>query len=105
MLGDRLIVMLSTDDFNKIKNKKSVFTYDQRKTVLDQVVWVNAVVPETSWSDKEKYIREFEVDIFAQGDDWAGKFDDLKGFCEVVYLPRTPEISSTLIKKNIKKND
>lgn len=102
-LGDYLIVALSTDEFNwNSKQKKCYFTYEQRKQLLEAVRYVDLVIPETSWEQKQKDVREFQIDIFVMGDDWTGKFDFLKSQCEVIYLPRTPEISTTQIKTQLK---
>ena len=97
-LGSKLIVMLSTDEFNAGKGKKAFQDYDTRKYVLESIRYVDLVVPEQSWDDKSLYIDMFDVDIFAMGDDWKGKFDFLKDYCEVIYLPRTPDVSSTKTK-------
>ena len=103
-LGDYLIVALSTDEFNwDCKQKKCYFTYEERKKLLEAVRYVDLVIPETCWEQKREDVKEFRVDTFVMGDDWEGKFDELKDCCEVVYLPRTPEISSTQIKKDLKK--
>lgn len=103
--GDYLIVALSTDGFNKLKGKKSYFTYEERKHLLEAVRYVDLVIPEENWEQKENDIDEFKVDVFVIGDDWEGKFDFLEDKCEVVYLPRTQEISTSKIKEdlNIKK--
>ena len=97
-LGDYLIVALSTDEFNKIKNKKSFFTYEQRKEMLEAIKYIDLIIPECSWAQKRSDILKYNVDVFVMGDDWAGKFDELKDLCEVVYLPRTKDISSSEIK-------
>lgn len=103
-LGDYLIVALSTDEFNwNEKGKKCYFTYAQRKQLLEAIRYVDLVIPEECWNQKSRDVKEFRVDTFVMGDDWAGKFDELKEFCEVVYLPRTPEISTTQIKQELKK--
>ena len=103
-LGDYLIVGLSTDEFNlKEKNKKSYFSYNKRKDLLEAIRYVDLVIPEENWDQKVSDIKEFKIDTFVIGDDWKGKFDYLKEYCEVVYLPRTPEISTTQIKKDLKK--
>lgn len=102
-LGDYLIVALSTDEFNwNEKSKKCYFTYEQRKQLLEAIRYVDLVIPETSWEQKVSDVQEFRVDTFVIGDDWEGKFDFLKDYCEVVYLPRTPEISTTQIKEELK---
>lgn len=101
-LGDYLIVALSTDEFNwKEKNKKAYFTYEQRKQLLEAIRYVVLVIPEESWEQKISDIQQYHIDIFVIGDDWEGKFDYLKEYCEVIYLPRTPEISTTQIKMDI----
>ena len=102
-LGDYLIVALSTDEFNwNSKQKKCYFTYEQRKRLLEAVRYVDLVIPEKNWDQKINDVKEFKVDAFVMGDDWPGKFDFLKDYCEVVYLPRTPEISTTQIKQDLK---
>lgn len=102
-LGDYLIVALSTDEFNwNEKNKKCYFTYEQRKQLLESIRYVDLVIPEENWEQKVSDIKEFKVDTFAMGSDWEGKFDFLKEHCDVIYLPRTPEISTTQIKSNLK---
>lgn len=100
--GDYLIVALSTDEFNwNEKQKKCYFTYEQRKKLLEAIRYVDLVIPETCWDQKARDVQEFRVDTFVMGDDWEGKFDFLKEYCEVVYLPRTPEISTTQIKSDL----
>ena len=100
---DYLIVALSTDEFNwNSKQKKCYFTYEQRKRLLEAVRYVDLVIPEKNWDQKINDVKEFKVDAFVMGDDWTGKFDFLKDYCEVVYLPRTPEISTTQIKQDLK---
>lgn len=102
-LGDYLIVGLSTDEFNLLeKNKKCYFDYEKRKSLIESIRYVDLVIPESSWNQKVKDITLFEVDLFVIGDDWSGKFDFLNDQCEVIYLPRTPEVSTTQIKKSIK---
>mgnify|MGYP005759664891 FL=1 len=103
-LGDYLIVALSTDEFNlNQKNKVCYFSYEQRKLLLESIRFVDLVIPEENWDQKISDVKEFKVDTFVMGDDWKGKFDFLKDYCEVVYLPRTPEISTSQIKKDLKK--
>lgn len=102
-LGDYLIVALSTDEFNwNSKKKKCYFNYNQRKILLESVRYVDLVIPEENWEQKVSDVREFKIDTLVMGDDWTGKFDFLKDKCEVVYLPRTPEISTTQIKTDLK---
>ena len=103
-LGDYLIVALSSDEFNALKGKKSFFTYPQRKALLEAIRYVDLVIPEESWEQKVNDVKEYHIDTFVIGDDWTGKFDFLKDEgVEVVYLPRTPEISTTDIKSKLKK--
>ena len=103
-LGDYLIVALSTDEFNwDEKQKKCYFPYSERKRLLESICYVDLVIPENSWDQKISDVKEFKVDTFVMGDDWEGKFDFLKEYCDVVYLPRTPEISTTQIKQDLKK--
>lgn len=103
-LGDYLIVGLSTNEFNRIKGKECYFSYEERKKLLESIRYVDLVIPENNWEQKIDDIREFKADIFVMGDDWNGKFDFLKEFCKVVYLPRTPEISTTRIKHDLFRN-
>jgi glycerol-3-phosphate cytidylyltransferase len=102
LLGDYLIVGLSTDEFTALKkNKKVYFAYKERKNILEAIRYIDLVIPEQSWDQKEADIDKYEVDIFVIGDDWKGKFDFLKPKCEVMYLPRTEEISTTKIKNDL----
>lgn len=101
-LGDYLIVALSTDEFNwNQKQKKCYFCYEQRKQLLESIRYVDLVIPEETWEQKISDVKEFRVDTFVMGSDWEGKFDFLKPYCDVVYLPRTPEISTTQIKRDL----
>ena len=99
-LGDYLIVALSTDEFNFLeKHKKCYFTYEQRKALLEAIRYVDFVIPEENWEQKRTDVKEYHVDTFVIGDDWKGKFDFLsEEGVDVVYLPRTPEVSSSQIK-------
>ena len=102
--GDYLIVALSTDEFNwNEKHKTCYFKYEQRKQLLEAVRYVDLVIPEQNWEQKISDIKEYHVNTFIMGDDWKGKFDYLQEYCDVVYLPRTPEISSTQIKEELRK--
>lgn len=103
--GDYLVVALSTDEFNQNeKKKKSYFTYQQRKEMLEAIRYVDLVIPENSWDQKRSDIHDYQIDTFVIGDDWEGKFDYLKEEgAEVVYLPRTQEISTTQIKQDLNK--
>ena len=103
-LGDYLIVGLSTDEFNLQKDKISYFDYQQRKILLESIRYVDLVIPEISWEQKREDVKKYYADIFVIGDDWEGKFDFLKDEgVEVVYLPRTEEISTTQIKEDLNK--
>ena len=97
---------LSTDEFNwNEKQKKSYFHYEQRKQLLEAIRYVDLVIPEENWAQKESDVREYHIDTFVMGDDWVGKFDFLKPLCDVVYLPRTPEISTTQIKRELNESN
>ncbi|MFB9760944.1 glycerol-3-phosphate cytidylyltransferase [Ectobacillus funiculus] len=100
-LGDYLIVAVSTDEFNSLKNKKAYHSYEHRKMILEAIRYVDEVIPEEDWEQKVQDVIEHEIDIFVMGDDWKGKFDYLKQRCNVVYLPRTVDISTTKIKKDL----
>lgn len=100
-MGDYLIVALSTDEFNQIKNKKSYYDYEQRKMMLESIRYVDLVIPEEGWGQKEKDVDRFDVDVFVMGHDWEGEFDFLKDKCEVIYLNRTEGISTTKIKQEL----
>ncbi|MDU1539504.1 MAG: glycerol-3-phosphate cytidylyltransferase [Paeniclostridium sordellii] len=102
--GDYLIVALSTDEFNKLKGKKSFFDYNKRKDLLEAIRYVDLVIPEETWEQKAEDIHKYKVDIFVIGDDWKGKFDYLQNECKVVYLERTPEVSTTMIKNSLSEN-
>ncbi len=102
--GDYLVVALSTDEFNwEQKRKKSYFSYEERKAMLEAIRYVDLVIPENNWDQKKTDVQDYSIDVFVMGDDWEGKFDFLKKQCEVVYLPRTPEISTTKIKAELQK--
>ncbi len=100
--GDYLIVGLSTDEFNTYnKGKKTYFSFNERKKLLEAVRYVDLVIPEYSWNQKRDDILKYHCDIFVMGDDWRGEFDFLFDICEVEYLERTPEISTTKIKVDL----
>ncbi|KXI76749.1 glycerol-3-phosphate cytidylyltransferase [Bacillus cereus] len=101
-LGDYLIVVLSTDEFNKLKGKKSYFSYEERKLLLEAIKYVDKVIPEKNWEQKIEDVVSNNIDVFVMGNDWDGKFNFLKEYCEVVYLPRTEGISTTKIKTDMK---
>nr|BCB22621.1 glycerol-3-phosphate cytidylyltransferase [Erysipelothrix rhusiopathiae] len=100
-LGDYLIVGISTDEFNELKKKDSFHSFETRKYILEAIKYVDEVIAEETWDQKVSDIKNNNIDVFVMGDDWEGKFDDLKAYCEVVYLPRTPHISTTQIKEEL----
>lgn len=101
-LGSRLIVAVSTDEFNQLKGKTTLVPYNQRAAVVEACRYVDLVIPEANWEQKKQDIIDYQVDIFAIGNDWQGKFDELKSLCDVVYLERTKGISSTAMKQAIR---
>lgn len=104
-MGDFLIVGLSTDEFNALKKKRSFYSYEERKLVLEAIRYVDLVIPEHGWGQKTADITEHQIDVFVMGDDWKGRFDELKSQCEVVYLERTSGISTTQVKANLRISD
>lgn len=102
--GDYLIVALSTDEFNAGKGKKCYFSYADRKNMLEAIRFVDLVVPEETWEQKATDMGKYHIDTFVMGDDWTGEFDFLKAQVDVVYLPRTPEISTSQIKEDLGRN-
>ena len=100
-LGDYLIVVVSSDEFNAIKGKKAYYSFEDRKKILEAIKYVDEVLPEYTWEQKIDDVVNNNVDVFVMGDDWAGKFDFLKEYCEVVYLPRTEGISTSKIKEDL----
>ena len=103
-MGDYLIVAVSTDEFNFIKNKKCTYPCFERMEIVKAIKYVDEVIPEDSWEQKIDDIKSNDIDVFVMGNDWEGKFDFLKEHCEVVYLDRTPDISSSGIKLAIKED-
>ncbi len=101
-LWDHLTVAISSDEFNKLKDKKSFYSFEERKYILEAIKYVDEIIPENNWEQKKEDIKKYNIDIFVMGDDWKGKFDELKELCEVVYLPRTPNISTTSLKEIFK---
>lgn len=101
-LGDYLIVAVSSDEFNAGKGKKCKIKDTDRMAIVDAIKYVDKVIPETSWEQKIEDVQKYNVDVFVMGDDWKGKFDFLKEYCEVVYLPRTEGISTTQLKEELK---
>lgn len=103
-LGDYLVVAVSTDSFNELKGKKAYHNYETRKMMLEAVRYVDLVIPEENWEQKIDDVKKYDIDIVVMGSDWAGsdRFDYLKDYCEVVYLPRTEGVSTTKIKEELK---
>lgn len=102
-LCNNLIVGVSTDEFNNEKGKQCVIPYSERANIVSAIKYVTKVIPETSWDQKSTDIKKYNADCFIMGDDWTGKFDFLKPLCDVIYLPRTPNISTTTLKQTIAK--
>lgn len=102
-LGDHLTVGLSSDEFNESKGKTSFFNFDARAEMLSAITYVDDIIPENSWDQKADDIQRLGIGVFVMGDDWRGKFDHLSALCTVTYLPRTPDISSTMIRSGVTK--
>ena len=102
-LGDYLVVALSTDEFNATKGKKAYHSYETRKKMLEAIRYVDLVIPENNWEQKVQDIKDYKIDVCVMGSDWAGsdKFDYLKEYCEVMFLERTPGVSTTQIKNDL----
>ncbi len=100
-MADRVIVAVSTDAFNEQKGKRVLIPYEQRAAIVQAIEYVDLVIAEEHWEQKSADIEKYNVDIFAMGDDWQGKFDFLQPLCEVVYLDRTQDVSTTSLKKSL----
>ncbi|MGR2738776.1 adenylyltransferase/cytidyltransferase family protein [Billgrantia sp. Q4P2] len=100
-MGNRLIVAVSTDEFNSGKGKRTLIPFEQRAEIVRSIRYVDEVIPETCWEQKVEDIQRYEVSTFAIGDDWRGHFDFLSPYCEVVYLPRTEGVSTTDLKRSL----
>lgn len=101
-LGDYLIVAVSSDAFNAVKRKRCAYSCEDRCAIVAAIRYVDEVIVEESWEQKARDVRERGISVFVMGDDWAGRFNaELAGLCEVVYLPRTKNISTTGIKLEI----
>lgn len=102
-LGDYLVVAVSTDEFNDIKGKKAYHNYETRKKMLEAIRYVDLVIPEENWEQKISDIKDYKIDVVVMGSDWADsdRFDYLKDYCELVFLPRTEGISTTKIKEDL----
>ena len=102
-LADELYVAVSSDEFNSIKGKTCVIPFAERAEIIESLACVTKVIREDNWDQKINDVKENHCDLFVMGDDWAGQFDFLKDYCDVIYLPRTPGVSTTDIKKILKK--
>jgi glycerol-3-phosphate cytidylyltransferase len=100
-MADELIVAVSTDEFNQEKGKKVMIPYAQRAEIVENIKCVDRVIPEENWEQKISDIQKYNIDIFAIGNDWEGKFDFLEDYCDVIYLERTKDISTTQLKKSL----
>ena len=101
-MTEELIVAVSTDEFNSLKKKKSLIPFEHRAKIVESIKYVDQVIPEKDWEQKILDIKSYGIDAFAIGDDWKGEFDYLKEFCDVIYLDRTKNVSSTQLKKSLK---
>tara|TARA_R110001583_G_scaffold116972_2_gene267865 strand:+ start:8471 stop:8863 length:393 start_codon:yes stop_codon:yes gene_type:complete len=96
--GDTLLVGVSTDKLNfSKKGRNPIYCEEDRMKIINSLRYVNLCFPEHSLEAKADYIKKYNADVLVMGDDWQGKFDHLKEFCEVIYLPRTPSVSTTEI--------
>lgn len=103
-LGDKLIVGVSTDELNfSKKGRYPVYSQEERFEILASIRYVDEVFYEHSLEEKRKYLIEYQADILVMGDDWKGKFDEFKDICRVIYLPRTPSISTSEVIEKIRK--
>lgn len=100
--GNKLIVAVSTDDFNNKKGKKTIIPFEQRKEIVESIKYVDLVIPEDDWDQKKEDIIKYNIDEFVMGSDWDGKFDELSDLCKVTYLPRTNDISSSALKQSLR---
>ena len=102
-LGDFLVVAVSTDEFNAGKGKEAFHDYETRKEIVEAIRYVDLVIPETSWDQKVDDVKKYDIDIVVMGDDWvdSDRFDYLKDYCDLVFLPRTEGISTTGIKEDL----
>jgi glycerol-3-phosphate cytidylyltransferase len=101
-LGDHLTVAVSTDEFNARKGKQAFIPFRDRLDIVSSLRCVDAVIAEHDWAQKREDIRRLGIDVFGMGDDWVGKFDELSDIARVVYLERTPDISSSAIKQSLR---
>lgn len=100
-LADEVVVAVSSDEFNKLKGKHCTIPFENRRDIVAALKMVTKVIKEDCWEQKTTDIQKLKCDLFVMGADWIGKFDFLKQYCDVIYLPRTEGISTTLIKQEI----
>jgi glycerol-3-phosphate cytidylyltransferase len=98
-MGDELVVGVTTDEFNALRGKQTIFRFEDRMQIIRNLKCVDLAISLQNAEQKADDIRRYDVSIFGMGNDWEGRFDDLRVHCEVIYLPRTENISSTHIKK------
>ncbi|MBR6453111.1 MAG: adenylyltransferase/cytidyltransferase family protein [Fibrobacter sp.] len=101
-MADELYVAVSSDEFNALKGKKCIVPFENRKEIVEALRMVTKVIREDNWEQKKDDIQKYGCDLFVMGSDWTGKFDFLKDYCDVVYLPRTEGVSTTEIKQEVK---
>lgn len=99
-IGDYLIVGVSSDELNKYKGKDSIIPLNERIEIIRSIKYVDEVFVEERLDLKREYILKYNIDILVMGDDWKNKFNDMP--CKVIYLERTPNISTSNLKKYIK---
>lgn len=103
-LGDRLVVGVSSDDLNfRKKNSLPIFSQVDRMEIIRHISYVDQVFLEESLEAKRDYILEYKASVLVMGEDWTGRFDFVSDICEVKYLPRTPNISTTEIRLDVVK--
>lgn len=102
-LGDRLDVGVSSDALSqRKKGRPPVYSYEERAGIVASLRCVDGVFEEASLERKREYVLARRANMLVMGDDWAGRFDELRDICEVVYLPRTPSVSTTATIERIK---
>jgi glycerol-3-phosphate cytidylyltransferase len=98
-ISDIIHVGISTDKFNEIKGKKAIQSFSLRKKNIEDLNFATSIFPEESFEKKKDYILQYDANLIIMGDDWSGKFDDFS--CPSYYFPRTPNISSTMLRKEM----
>lgn len=100
-IGDRVIIGVSTDEFNQAKGKYSLVPFKERREIVSALRDVDFVIAEENWEQKVSDVEKYDVDVFVMGDDWLGEFDYLQDYCQVRYLPRTSGVCSTDLRKSL----